>query len=132
MQVKPAKLFNVGPKGVELYSLNSELNKLIQLKTKNPQLKYDVNIKLGKAVQKAIADFQETHKKAIEAVGIKEGETVPNEKNDEILALINAALNDPIEFNCYPIKYSRLAGEDISDLNLLALEDFIEFDISEN
>jgi hypothetical protein len=130
VKTKAARLFSTNKNGlIELHQLNTELGKLINLKTKNAALKYDVNIKLAKAVQKALSDFQDIHKKAIETVEIKEGEQVTDEQSKTLGELLNAALADEVELNCYQIKLSRLSGEDISEINLLAVEDFILNDL---
>lgn len=66
IKIKFVQLFAVEPgKGLNIQQINPEIEALINLKAKSAQLKYDLQSKLSKAIDKALKEFDELRLKVI-------------------------------------------------------------------
>lgn len=168
--IKHYQLFEIKNGLISLEKINKALKSLLELKIKKAGLQYDVRIRLGKAIDKALNDFQELRKSLCEELSAKKKvKMVSGNEFETFFAVIDAKekydpkdliaeidgqkvegnkilaniydldsnkeefdrrfyelINLGIELDCYPIKLSKLdAEEDSSNLDLIALENFI-------
>lgn len=84
IKIKQFQLFGIGKEGaVELNKLNPNVEALITFPAKNAGLKYDIDIKLNKAVAKAVTEFHEQHKKLLEDASTVKKVEFKNGKKEE-------------------------------------------------
>lgn len=72
IKIKFVQLFAVdAEKGLQLNKINPDIDALINLKAKSAQLRYDLQSKLGKAVDKLIKKFEEERMKLLDSCSYK-------------------------------------------------------------
>lgn len=147
MKVKLYQIVNI-----DLNDINPDLQKLIAFNARNAGLRYDIQVKLAKAVCKEYNDFQEAREslcrnlstiKEVEIEGEKvstpfiveeiDGKPtitktydIPADKDNEFNVQLMELLQNEVELNCYPISLRKLDAEpDTSMLDFGVLEPFI-------
>lgn len=113
LKIKYAQLFMSG----NIQIINPELKKLIEFPAKHAGLKYDISAKLGKAVQKALEEFEKLRTEKLIELAIKKKVLVKGAKEpvETQSTIIEATDKTPdaeliIEINGEKVKEKKMLG----------------------
>ena len=121
IKVKGIILFARSGEEVLIDMVNPELAKFLNHPYKDVKLKYQIQNKIGLAIEKEIASIHEFYNKAKSEYPQDKPENV-DKVNKDLLEL----LNSEVEIDVRPVKLSSLLKEDCGSLNFAVLDKFIE------
>ena len=115
--IKQFRLFEINENGVQIEKVNEFLEALINLKVEKAALRYDLQVKLAKAVEKAVAEFHEQRKKLLEDLAVKKTVTLfdgSNQESDKIV--VDAKEDSPesslvVKINDEPVEGKKILSD---------------------
>lgn len=81
--IKQFQLFKTDKDGIHLEEITPALKALLNYKPEGAAFKYDIQIKLSKAIDKALRDFSEQHKSLLDELSVKKKVKLRNKKEFE-------------------------------------------------
>lgn len=114
IKIKQFQLFKIEGNKINTEEINPALNALLSYKPEGAALRYDIQTRLSKAVDKALKEFGEQHKSLLEELSVKKKVKLKNNNEFEThLEIIEATDKNKTEELIIEIDEQKVKGKKI-------------------